>query len=168
MKNFEDEFNTLIKKEKLNDLSIYFSDYESYEEIPLFSRYKNISFLSELSFNEKNKILIRKGIELIRHVSEVSLSYLKEDETEDYFICLSITDWDFDDYKEINCLSPHIYISRKKEWLLSCLELTQKNSIEENLVKEYLTFLDLNSCDVYVSGKCTNTNRVYILEQPID
>lgn len=164
MVNIEGKFNSLIKKEKLNDFSIYFRNYESYEEIPLFSRYENISFLSDFSFNEKNKMLIRKGIELVRCIRDLSLSYLSENECKDYFICLSITDWDLNDYKEINCLSPHIYVSRKKEWLLSCLEFTQKSSIEENLIKEYLCSLNLNGSDVYVTKKSTSINRVYVLD----
>ncbi|MFP2420360.1 Imm15 family immunity protein [Pseudescherichia vulneris] len=126
MGNIQDKFKTLIKKEKLNDFSIYFNEYESYEEIPLFSRYKNISFLSGFSFNEKNKLLIRQGVELIGYIREVSSDYLSESELEDYFICLSITDLDFHDYKEVNCLSPHIYVSRRKKWLLSSLDLSQK------------------------------------------
>lgn len=168
MENIQDKFKALIIKEKSNDFSIYFNQYETYEEIPLFSRYKNISFLSGFSFNEKNKLLIQQGVELIRYVISVSSDYLNESELEDYFICLSITDLDFHDYKEVNCLSPNIYISRRKKWLLSSLELSQKNSIEENLIKEYLYSLNLNSNDVYVTKKSANIDRVYILIRRLD
>ena len=168
MENIQDKFKALIKKEKLNDFSIYFKEYESYEEIPLFSRYKNISFLSGFSFNEKNKLLIRQGVELIGYIRGISSDYLNESELEDYFICLSITDLDFHDYKEVGCLSPHICISRRKKWLLSSLELSQKNSIEENLIKEYLYSLNLNSNDVYVTKKSVNIDRIYVFDRPAE
>lgn len=168
MKTVEDEFKSLIKKEKLNDFANYFNDYESYEEIPLFTRYKNISFLSDFSFNEKNKILILKGLELLRSIRMMASNYLNESEMKNYFICLTITSWDLSDYNEINCLSPNICVSRKKQWLLSCLELTQKNSIEENIIKEYLYSLNLANRGVYVTKKTASINRVYILDKPID
>lgn len=62
MIKLEKKMQELIKKEELNDSSIFFSDYDTFEEIPLFSRWENISFLSSLSFNEKNKVLIKKRL----------------------------------------------------------------------------------------------------------
>ncbi|WP_411705594.1 Imm15 family immunity protein [Edaphovirga cremea] len=164
---FEKEFVTLMDKEGLNDMSIYFRDYETFEEIPLFSRYKNISFLRRFTFNEKNKILILKMVDVLRNVKEVSTHYLSSAELDDYFIGISITEWDYDEYKEINCLTPNLFLSKRKRWLLSSLELRQKNSIEENLLKEYLSSLGIMDFDVYVTTKKNDFNRLYILNKTI-
>lgn len=165
---FKSKFIDLMKKEGLNNYSNYFSAFDSFEEIPLFSRYNNISFLKSLSFNEKNKYLIKNGIDIINYIIGISPQYLREDEMNDYLIGISITDWDLEDYNEINCLTPNIYISRKKRWLLSCLRLTQKNSIEENLIKEYLFSLDINDNGIYVATKNNDKHkRVCIFNNPI-
>ncbi|MBW7619901.1 Imm15 family immunity protein [Citrobacter portucalensis] len=160
MSKFDKEMQKLIKKEGLNDSSIFFSDYETFEEIPLFSRWKNISFLSSLSFNEKNKVLIKKGLELIADGNSCSHNYM--DNVSNYFICLSLTNWD--DYEEINCLTPNIFISRRKEWLLSNLKLRETQTIEENIIREYLFSLGASDCKVFISDGFSKSKRVYIIK----
>lgn len=155
MIDFDKEMQKLIKKEGLDDPSIFFADYDTFEEIPLFSRWKNISFLSPLSFNEKNKVLIKTGLELIHNSKKCECN-----DIDDYFICLSLTNWD--DYEEINCLTPNIYISRRKEWLLSNLKLRETQTIEENIIREYLFSLGLPDRKVFISEGFSENKRVYI------
>lgn len=165
---FEKNFLSLMRNEGLDNYSHYFSEFDSYEEIPLFSRYKNIEFLDSMSFNDKNKYLIKNGISIVKYIIELAPKILNKKEMDEFFICLSIMDWDLDDYNEINCLTPNIYVSRKKTWLLSCLKLTQKNTIEENLVKEYLCSLNVKNSGVYVANTSNiEFKRVYILNQCI-
>ncbi|BDR57621.1 Imm15 family immunity protein [Xylocopilactobacillus apicola] len=60
---------------------------------------------------------------------------------------VSITDWD--NYEEINCLIPNLFISPRKDWLLSKLKLRSTQTVEENLVLEYLFSLDRMDYKVY-------------------
>lgn len=164
MIKFDKEMQKLIKKEGLNDSSIFFSDYDTFEEIPLFSRWKNISFLSSLSFNEKNKVLIKKGLELIADSHSCSNNYI--DNVNNYFACLSLTNWD--DYEEINCLTPNIFVSRKKEWLLSNLKLRETQTIEENIIREYLFSLGVADYKVFISEGFSKSKRVYIISNSMN
>lgn len=160
----DNKFNALIKKEKLDEFAIYFSRYQDFEEIPLFSKLKHIAFLSSFSFNEKNKLLINLGINLIDCIMANSMNYINSEELSEYFICLTITDWD--NYKEINCLTPCIFISKRKTWLLSYLKLSYQSSIEENLINEYLHSLDLNQYSAFVSdGENIENKRIYIIKR---
>lgn len=43
-----DLYNKIISKEPYNDIDIFFSDYEGFEEIPLVSRYSRLSFLKKV------------------------------------------------------------------------------------------------------------------------
>lgn len=160
------KFNDLIKKEKLDRFDIYFRQYQDFEEIPLFSRLKHITFLSSLSFNEKNKLLINLSVKLIDCILAKSINYINSEELREYFICLTITEWD--DYKEIDCLTPCIYVSRRKTWILSNLKLSYQSSIEENLVNEYLYSLGLNQYSAFVpSGENGENKRIYIIKKNI-
>lgn len=159
MIKLEKKMQELIKKEELNDSSIFFSDYDTFEEIPLFSRWENISFLSSLSFNEKNKVLIKKTLELIADCNSCSRNYI--DNVNDYFICLSLTNWD--DYGEINCLTPNVFVSRRKGWLLSKLKLRETQTIEENIIREYLFSLGFSDCKVFISASFSENKRVYVI-----
>lgn len=165
MNKLEKEMQFLIEKEGLDDLSVFFSDYETFEEIPLFSRFKHISFLSSLSFNEKNKILIKKCIELINKCKLNAKNYIDDKNISDYFICVSLTDWE--NYEDVNCLTPNIYISRKKNWLLSHLKLKHSQAIEENLIREYLCSIKELDYIVLISSGFENYKRVYIVHKSI-
>jgi len=163
-KSLDESFDLLVKKENLDDFEVYFKKYQDFEEIPIFSRYKRLSFLSALSFNEKNKFLIKKGLELIEKIVKKSNDYLKPNDVDNYFICLSVTDWD--NYEGINCLTPNIFVSIKKRWILSCLNLMQQCSIEENLIEEYLHSLSLQNNSVFVPKEYDGENkRVYIINE---
>ncbi|GKX59044.1 Imm15 family immunity protein [Leminorella grimontii] len=163
MNKFDKEIQRLIKKEGLDDPSIFFADYETFEEIPLFSRWKHISFLESLSFHEKNKVLIKACIDLITYCYSLSDRYLNSENAKDYLICLSLTDWD--DCEEINCLTPNIFVSRRKEWLLSHLNHRETQSAEENLTREYLFSLGVSDCDVLISGGFEENKRVYVMNK---
>ena len=165
MSKFDKEIKNLIKKEGLNDLAIFFHNYETYEEIPLFSKYKNISFLSKESFNEKNKTLIKKCIELEDICTLSSPHYIDKENVKDYFICITITDWD--DYEDINCLTPNIFVSRRKNWLLSNLNLRSTQTIEENIIREYLYSINAIDYKAFISDGFLENKRVYVIRDLI-
>ncbi|PWC17627.1 hypothetical protein DDT52_15475 [Brenneria roseae subsp. roseae] len=160
---FERELELLIEYEGLNNESIYLRDYQDFEEIPLFSRFESISFLESLSFDEKNKILIKKGIELVEKSTNLVKEKLSENNFLDYFSCLTLTD--IDDFHEINCFTPNIFISKRKIWLLYHLNLIQKNTVEENLIKEYLVSLGRERYMVSVPSNYSDDNkRIYVIK----
>ncbi|WP_189339585.1 Imm15 family immunity protein [Pectobacterium peruviense] len=165
MKNeFDAELEFLMEKEGLNNKSLYLRNYQDFEEIPLFSRFENISFLDSLSFDEKNKILIKKGIELVENILDLVKGTLSESDSRDYFLCLTLTD--IDDYHEINCFTPNVFISKRKTWLLHHLNLIQKNTAEENLIKEYLISMARKEYTVLVSSSYSEGNkRMYIMRK---
>lgn len=163
MNKFDKKIQRLIKEEGLDDPSVLFADYETCEEIPLFSRWKHISFLVSLSFHEKNKVLIKAFIDLITHGYSLSDRYLDSESANDYFICLSLTDWD--DCEEINCLTPNIFVSRRKKWLLSHLNLRETQSVEENLIRGYMFSLGISDCNVFISNGFEENKRVYVINK---
>ncbi|BDR57620.1 Imm15 family immunity protein [Xylocopilactobacillus apicola] len=67
--------NDLIKAEGLDDLQALFAKYETFEEIPIFSRFSHISFLSSLSFNEKYKVLLKTGLDLVEKCNSITRQY---------------------------------------------------------------------------------------------
>ena len=151
--------NYLLKIEGLDDLSIFSRSHESYEEIPLFSRYSHISFLSKLCFNEKNKFLIKVGLDLIEKIKNNIDKYKDEGGG---FVCLSIKDWDAEDYEEVNCLTPSIFLSDSKVWVWETFSFLERNTIEENIVKEYI-FSFGNADNVYVSKGFDTLKTVFII-----
>lgn len=160
--NLEKNLKKLVEIEGMNDMSIFFRSYETFEEIPIFSRFENIKFLSDMSFNKKNKILINHAVTLLKAIRNEGKIRLKE-EKEEYFSCVSLIDWEEDEYKEINCITPCIYVSRRKSWLMSRLNLVQGNSIEENLILEYLCSLGEKEFDVRRSNNNKDFTRIYVI-----
>lgn len=126
MIDFDKGFGELFRKEGLLKYQTYFLPCESVETIPLYSRYSHIDFLSAYSFNYKNEIMIKNGLELIRSILQKAPQYLSEHEINDFFICLSISNWNEDDYQEIKILMYNVFITRRRDWILSHTQYTRK------------------------------------------
>ena len=109
--------------------------------------------------------MIKKCLELINTCKLKVKDYIDDKNINNYFICVSLTDWE--DYEEINCLTPNIYISRKKNWLLSLLKLKHSQTIEENLIREYLFSIKKFDYTVLISRDFESYKRVYIVLKSI-
>lgn len=165
MSKFDKEIRQLIKKEGLDNPDIFFANYDTFEEMPLFSWWSSISFLVGLSFNERNKFLINHSINLVRHNNLIANNYIERDGLGDYFICLTLTGWE--NIEETRGLKTNIYVSRRKQWLLSNLNLRQTNTIEENLTREYLFSLGITDFNVFISAGFAKNKRVYVIANQI-
>lgn len=151
----------IITKEGFYNDEIYRADYDSFEEIPLFSRWKDISFLKGNSFDENNKALISQAVELVEYATKISSSNT-EGAHDDFFCCVTLTKWDC--MCEINCITPNIYITKKKKWLFSYVKFKQTSSKEEVLTIKYISEIGLGNYGVYISGGSDDVRRVYIIK----
>ncbi|WP_434526879.1 Imm15 family immunity protein [Photorhabdus asymbiotica] len=150
MNNLDKNFSNLFKTE-----------YETFEEIPLFSRCIRINFLKKYDFDKRNELLLEHATKLVDKVIANAPSILGVD-FNDYFSCISITKWDC--ISEFGCISPNFYISKRKTWLLSHLRLREVNSAEIKMVKGYLSKLNINKKKVYISKDYDSENkRIYTL-----
>lgn len=160
--NFIDKkIQNLIKKEGLDNLSVYFAAYDTFEEIPLFSRRNDISFLSHLSFDERNKILLKAAMDLLKKNAKAAKSIYKGVEIADFFSCITITGWD--DAIEMGSLRPNILLTQRKKWLLSNLNLKQSDVPEANLIKDYLSSISALNYSTFISNGFEKNKRVYVI-----
>ncbi|EOA4404554.1 Imm15 family immunity protein [Citrobacter amalonaticus] len=163
MNELNKQIRTLIKKEKLDNQNVFFADYESFEEIPLFSRWSHVNFLEKYSFDKRNEILLEQAIKLVDEAI-VNAELVPGLDFNEYFICVSIMDWG--DIEELGCITPNIYISKRKNWLLPLLELREYESFEVKMIKKYVSNLGLRGKKVCVSKSYGGENdRIYIVDE---
>lgn len=156
------KMQNLIKKGRLDDPNVLYGDYETFEEIPLFSRWSYIDFLQNYSFDEKNKILLKQATALTEEAF-TNARKIKNLDFNEYFICITITDWDYID--ELGCISPNVFISKRKNWILPLLKLSEFDSPEANMIKTYLHDLNIDGKMVCVSKSYDNDNdRIYLVD----
>ncbi|HAV1239794.1 TPA: hypothetical protein JGU28_004587 [Salmonella enterica] len=162
MNKLNKELCNLIKKEKLDDPSVLFGDYGTFEEIPLFSRWAHINFLKKYNFDKKNKILLEQAIAVVNETM-INSNRMPNLDASEYFICTSVTSWDYID--ELGCISPNIFVSKRKSWILPLLGFREFNSPETNMLKAYLYDLNISGKTVCVSKSYGNENdRVFIVD----
>ncbi|PLY45579.1 hypothetical protein F153LOC_08090 [Lelliottia sp. F153] len=161
MSELDSKIKKILQNEGFYNDALYLADYDSFEEIPLFSRWKSVSFLKKKSFDENNKLLISHAVKLVEHALKVSLINAGKEAHEDFFCCVTLTKWDNVD--EINCITPNIYITRRRKWLFSYINLKKTFSKEETLALKYIHELGLYNYDVYISGESDDIRRVYII-----
>lgn len=98
-------FRKMISKEPYNDLSVFFSDFESFEEIPLISRHHRLKLLTKSIENDNvSDFLI--GLSFFLMTSIRTLSVTKK--SKDIFFAVSFPDFDL--FAEQGVLMPHIFI----------------------------------------------------------
>jgi hypothetical protein len=142
-------FLKIISKEAYNDLSIFFSDFESFEEIPLISRHHRLKTLKKLMDNESiSDFLVSLSFFLINSIKALSLTI----EDKQTFFAVSFTDFDF---AEQGILMPNIFVypAAGSTGFLTKIQARQKNehSTEMNAVKN--TFQDATSSQFSLSMK---------------
>ena len=97
-------FRKIISKEAYNDLSTFFSDFESFEEIPLISRHHRLKTLKKFMENERiSDFLVSLSFFLINSIKALSLTI----EDKQTFFAVSFTDFDF---AEQGILMPNIFV----------------------------------------------------------
>ena len=86
MNKLDIKIQKILKNEGFYNDEIYYADYDSFEEIPLFSRWKSVSFLKKTPFDENNKLLISHAVKLAEHAMKVSSLNIEKKEYEDFFV----------------------------------------------------------------------------------
>ncbi|WP_347900849.1 Imm15 family immunity protein [Pseudomonas purpurea] len=100
-----DLYNKVISQEPYNDMNVFFSDYESFEEIPLISRYRRLDFLKQ-EMNEDNipDFLISFSVFLLNSIKVLSTT------TEKNKTFFAITFTNFELLDESGLIIPNIFI----------------------------------------------------------
>ena len=102
---FTDLYNKIISKEPYNDLDIFFSGYESFEEIPLISRYGRLSFLKEsMDSDGISDFLVGLSVFLVNAIRAQSRSKCGGN------IFIAVTFTDFELFREQGIIIPKIFV----------------------------------------------------------
>ncbi|ATP50759.1 hypothetical protein GIB19_27655 [Pseudomonas sp. ITEM 17296] len=109
--NLQDTFNEIVKNEPWNEVSVFFDDYELFEEIPLVSRYKKTSILiRKLKITDITDILVNAAFFTL---NSAMLYALKNNIcTESRFLALSFTDFNLSNPEESPI--PHFFIHARE------------------------------------------------------
>jgi hypothetical protein len=163
MNKMDAKVKKLLIKEGFDNEELFYADYETFEEIPLFSRWHHIEFLKNRTLNDNNLLLISNAIGLSENANSIAREKLGDAYSE-YFCCVTLTQWDC--VGEINCITPNLYITRRKSWLFSYVKLHKTNSKEEVVTTQYINSLGVLGYGVYTSNLVDGSvNRVYIVNE---
>ncbi|WP_350616354.1 Imm15 family immunity protein [Pseudomonas sp. HY7a-MNA-CIBAN-0227] len=121
-----DLYNKIISQEPYNDMSVFFSSYESFEEIPLISRYSRLKLLkNRMSDDSVSDFLVGLSFFLLNSIKALSLK------AADDSIFFAVTFTGFEILEEQGVIIPNIFIYPKPA-SINFLEKIQKNSSNEN------------------------------------
>jgi len=164
-----DIYKNILKKENLLNLDVFIRDYQTFEEIPLVSRYEHLKFLNEKIKQEDFQVfLINIAFFLLNNIELYAQNRLLPEEYKDYFICITFSD--FDEISTFGYVIPNFFVTRKKE-LLNFLKINQYNPLDGigsvksafskcGLVNEF-KFIKTVSRDEL----CVNLVRVYAIDR---
>lgn len=96
-------YNKIISKEPYNNMNVFFESYESFEEIPIVSRYSRLDFLKEEMNNDKvSELLVSTAIFLMN-----SIKIMGPTDKPDFY---AITFTDFDGLDVGDVIIPNIFV----------------------------------------------------------
>lgn len=154
---FKTEFENLIQIEGLDDLEQFAEVVDLFEEVPLYSRFSQLSFLNDLPPNEQNRILIRAGAWYLRFIIE----YLTRHDC-DSFCMLTIRDWE--DFPQGGLITPSFWYTNPSQGTLDQIHLQPPDSAYSDFVAEALDHdpsLKINEYLSFLPGE-PHVERVYV------
>ncbi|WP_225929961.1 Imm15 family immunity protein [Pseudomonas botevensis] len=127
---FTDLYRKVISKEPYNDVGVFFESYESFEEIPLISRYSRLKHLKdEMSSSGVSDFLTGLALFLLN-----TLRLLEASRGKGVFFAVTFTD--FEGLEEQGVLIPNIFIYTKPA-SVSFLKKVREN--DRGLVSQEMT-----------------------------
>lgn len=123
-----DIYKNILKKENLLNFDIFIKDYQTFEEIPLVSRYDHLKFLNDkIKKKDIQFFLVNIAFFLLNNIELYAKNRLSPVEYEDYFACITFSG--LDDINTYGYAIPNFFVTRKKE-LLRFLKIGQRDSID--------------------------------------
>ncbi|WP_242208282.1 MULTISPECIES: Imm15 family immunity protein [unclassified Pseudomonas] len=96
-------YSKIISKEPYNDMAVFFESYESFEEIPLVSRYKRLDFLKKEMSNERVSAVLAGAAIFLMNLIRV----MGPAGTLNFY---AITFTDFDSLDDQDVIIPNIFV----------------------------------------------------------
>lgn len=150
-----DLYISIISQEPYNDMDIFFPDYESFEEIPLISRYSKANQLTQI-LGKSNTLDFLIGLSVFLLNSIITLARAKNINEKSLFVAITFTN--FDNRHENEPIIPNIFIypnqsdHRNFKNKLKGKHPTKKTSAEMTTIKEHFSKCNLkNSFTFYES-----------------
>lgn len=133
---YEEQIEDLLKEQDLWDLDdlMLLDRLDDFDEVPLYSRFDQLSFLDGVSMADGNRILIRAAVRHLGQVIEHSRSYF-ESRDRDFFCMVSITDWDSSDGTS-DWLQPALWLARPSNPVMAPMRIYEPRSAHSRFVAE--------------------------------
>ena len=164
MRKIDQEFDRLIRKEKLDDIGALLVPRE-WDEVPLVSRVQRIDFLGELDAKEKSRLLLIRAVGHLRRI----LAFAEEHKRKDLVVMISIADWGNLDADEPEPVIPNFWICTHPARDLVQFRLKPGASENARRAIEWLGSADLldghEVLENVVLEEDPDLRRVYVVER---
>jgi hypothetical protein len=160
------KFQELLRQEGWDDFPRWIVELQDFDEVPLYSRYAQIDFLSHLPFPERNRLLVRTAADYLARLVTYVEDLKSSGQSADLFCMLSILDWDdWDESEGQSLLTPAMFITNPSREILSYMPLAITSSPHGELIKSWLPQGDFLVCDNALPDP--RVERVYVLKPPM-
>jgi hypothetical protein len=132
---FADQFGRLFDRHDLTQYHRLMEYHGYFDELPLFARYAEVSFLDSLSIEERNRVLIRAAVAHLETILDYSRQYYANREY-DYFCAVTITGWEYVDEGEV--VVPHFWYANPSHGAFEYLALEPPTSQYSRFVADCL------------------------------
>jgi len=122
-------YKNIFRKEGLVNFDMFIRDYDTFEEIPLISRYRHLAFLNgKIEKKDTQFFLLNAAVFLLNNIDLYAKHRLSPSEYREFFVCLTFSD--LDEIDTLGYAIPNFFVTRKME-LLKFLRITDPDSAKD-------------------------------------
>ena len=122
-------FSKIFKQENLIDFDIFIKNYQTFEEIPLVSRYEHLDiFKKKIKREDLQSFLINTAFFLLNNIEFYAKNKLSSQEYNSFFICITFSD--LEEASSLGYVIPNLFVTRKKD-LLCFLKTSKELNLDE-------------------------------------
>jgi hypothetical protein len=133
---FRDQFEQMLARNDLADLDGLMHYHGYYDELPLFARYSEVSFLDHISPEQRNRVVVRAAVAHLKTILDHSQTFYAGREY-DYFCAITVENWDWF-HEDGSPVVPKFFYGNPSHGLFDYLELRAPTSDESRFVAESL------------------------------
>jgi hypothetical protein len=129
------EFERVLGESGLLDLDRLMTYDGYFDELPLFSTYSQVSFVDDLPFVERNRVLVRAAVEHLGRILDHASSHYAGRPL-DFFCAVTVTGWDF--FPDGDLLTPRFWRANPSKGVFDHLKLGPPASEGAAMVADWL------------------------------
>jgi hypothetical protein len=162
----DERIQGLLRQNDWGDFSGWLVELQDFDEVPLYSGYDQVAFLSHLPYEQRNRLLLCAAAVYLGRLVEYLEDRRQRGHDDDCFCMLSVLEWEeWEESGGESLLLPAMWFTNPSKDVLSYVPLAVASGAQADAVRAWLPEGDFLVCRNTLAGD--PIQRVYVIRPPM-